>query len=125
MQLVQQIIGVMMTLVWVVVLAGCGAVAAPAATPMPVVTEAVIVEDTAQADMLMVGGKLYVNTGEVRRLSHNGVMDGTISSVVDKSTVPAKDDQSNFGLGYSYRLGPEDTVEVCIDDQWHIFAYQE
>ena len=46
-------------------------------------------------------------------------MDGTIDSVCE-GDIPAQDNQSNFGSGYNYQYGV-DTIEVSIDDEWHIF----
>lgn len=75
--------------------------------------------------MVMLDGKLYVDTGETSSMLRCGVMDFQIESVVSENEVPTVDNQSNFGT-YSGQLGTrENRVEICIDDVWHIFAYNE
>ena len=47
--------------------------------------------------MVMVDGKLYHDTGKESTISGRcGVMDGEITSTVDGSEIPTKDNQSNF-----------------------------
>lgn len=69
--------------------------------------------------MIMVGGTLYYDSGEISSISRCGVMDGEIIESVD--TVPEKNNQSNFGIGYGYQYGMENQIDVCIDNEWHIF----
>lgn len=68
--------------------------------------------------MLRVKGLLYYDSGEISDALRCGMMDGQVTSSVDG--VPMEDDQSNFGSGYGYQYGI-DTIEVCIDQEWHIF----
>lgn len=68
--------------------------------------------------MVVVDGVLYKDTGKISTELRCGMMDGKITSTVD--TVPAEDDQSNFGTGYGYQYGMS-CVEVLIDGEWHIF----
>lgn len=41
-----------------------------------------------------------------------GVTDGEITSTVDGSETPTEDNQSNFGTGFEYQYGSEDTIEI-------------
>ncbi|MDE6714022.1 MAG: hypothetical protein K2K20_09820 [Lachnospiraceae bacterium] len=81
-------------------------------------------EETAAASqgdypaMVVVDGVLYKDTGKISTELRCGMMDGEITSTVD--TVPAEDDQSNFGTGYGYQYGMSG-IEVLIDGEWHIF----
>lgn len=68
--------------------------------------------------MVKVAGKLYYDSGEISEEPRCGMMDGKITSVTEGE--PMEDDQSNFGTDYGYQCGP-DTIDVCIDDSWHIF----
>lgn len=72
--------------------------------------------------MIMVDGLLYYDSGEISNELRCGMMDGEITTVADD--VPVEDNQSNFGIGYGYQYGI-DTIEVCIDDEWHIFIPYE
>ena len=55
--------------------------------------------------MVMVGGKLYYDTGKESTINGRcGVMDGKITSTVDGSEIPTKDNQSNFGTGFELSL---------------------
>ena len=77
--------------------------------------------------MVMVDGVLYLDTGhtnsEIRKC---GTFEGEITSEVDGSERPTKDDQSNFGTGYGYQYGAtEGTIELYMNDKWRIFATEE
>ncbi len=77
---------------------------------------------------VMVDGTIYGTTGYPvpGQSSDDTRTEGTITSAVDSSEVPAEDGQSNFGTGYGYRAGLHDgTLEVRIDGDWVIFATQE
>ena len=76
--------------------------------------------------MVMIDGVLYLDTGfENADIRECGLPDGEITSTVDGSERPTKDDQSNFGTGYVYQYGTEGTVEICINDRWWIYATEE
>ena len=76
--------------------------------------------------MVMVNGKLYYDTGKESSLqAWCGTMDGEISSAVDPSEVPTENNQSNFGTGYGYQYGEEDTIIVYIDDKRMVFSCLE
>ncbi len=72
--------------------------------------------------MVMVDGKLYYDTGKESSIDGRcAVMDGEISSSVDGSEIPTEDDQSNFGTGYGYQYGADDTIELLINEKWIVF----
>lgn len=73
--------------------------------------------------MVMVGGRLYCDTGRESTVNGRcGVMDGEISATVDGSQVPTEDNQSNFGAGYDYQYGADNTIEVYMNDRWIVFS---
>ena len=56
--------------------------------------------------MVMVDGKLYYDTGKESTISGRcGVMDGEITSTVDGSEIPTKDNQSNLGQALNINTG--------------------
>ena len=73
--------------------------------------------------MVMADGAMYYDTGRESTVTGRcGVMDGEISSAVERTEVPSENNQSNFGAGYGYQWGPEEgTLEVCIDGKWMVF----
>ena len=73
--------------------------------------------------MVMVNGMLYFDTGrESTAGSRCGMMDGEIISSVENWEKPAKDNQSNFGVGYGYQIGIEEgTIEIYINEKWWVF----
>lgn len=75
--------------------------------------------------MVMLGGKLYIDTNETNSMLRCGVMDGTITSTTDGGR-PTEDGQSNFGkdIGFQYGMR-ENRIEICLDGIWHVFAYNE
>ena len=76
--------------------------------------------------MVMVDGKLYYDTGKESSIDGRcAMMDGEISSSVEGSEIPTEDDQSNFGTGYGYQYGTDDTVELLIDGKWIVFEHRE
>lgn len=76
--------------------------------------------------MVMVDGKLYYDTGKESSIDGRcAMMDGEISSSVDGSEIPTEDDQSNFGTGYGYQYGADDTIELLINGKWIVFEHRE
>lgn len=77
--------------------------------------------------MVMVDGKLYLDTGvESSVEARCGVMDGEITSSVDGTQKPTKDGESNFGTGYEYQYGPQEgTIEIFMNEKWWVFATEE
>ncbi|MDE6943348.1 MAG: hypothetical protein K2P66_02865 [Lachnospiraceae bacterium] len=76
--------------------------------------------------MVRVNGKLYYDTGRESTISGRcGNMDGEITSTVDGTEVPIEDDQSNFGSGFGYQYGADDTIEIYMNEKWFVFEYRE
>ena len=75
--------------------------------------------------MVMVDGKLYYDTGKESRIDGRcGMMDGEITSTVDGSETPTADNQSNFGTGFGYQYGTDDTIEILMDGKWIVFEHR-
>ena len=70
--------------------------------------------------MVMVNGKLYSDTGYVSSMGRCGVMDGMITSSVDKTKKPTEDNQSNFGAGYEYQF-VGNRIDVYMNNRFAIF----
>ena len=76
--------------------------------------------------MVMVNDVLYLDTGEESSLTVRcGMMDGEITSTVDVSEIPSENDQSNFGTGYGYQYGEENTIEIYMNEKWWVFRAGE
>ena len=77
--------------------------------------------------MVMVNGELYLDTGKESTLEARcGMMDGEITSTVDRTELPTKDNESNFGTGYGYQYGShEGLIEIYMNDKWWIFATEK
>ena len=96
----------------------------PAETQTPIQSE---ISDKIPA--IMVKGELYYSTGKESEADVRcGTMDGQITSSVNSSELPTQDNQSNFGTGYGYQYGAENTIEVYMpegssedDNKWIIF----
>ena len=84
-------------------------------------------EQWAMIPMVMIDGKLYLDTGmESSVEARCGVMDGEITSSVDGTKKPAKDGESNFGTGYGYQYGPQEgTIEIFMNEKWWVFATED
>lgn len=82
-------------------------------------------ERSAIIPMVMVGDRYYYDTGRViTRTGTNTDTDGEIVSAVNAWERPQENDQSNFGAGYRYRYGEDDTIEVYIDEKWAVFEHR-
>ena len=76
--------------------------------------------------MIRVNDKLYYDTGRESTISGRcGNMDGEITSTVDGTEIPTEDNQSNFGSGFGYQYGADDTIEIYMNEKWFIFEYRE
>ena len=76
--------------------------------------------------MIRVNGKLYYDTGRESTISARcGNMDGEITSTVDETEIPTEDNQSNFGSGFGYQYGADDTIEIYMNEKWFVFEYRE
>lgn len=68
--------------------------------------------------MVRVNGILYESKGcESAADLRCGVMDGEITSSVASSAIPRRENQSNFGAGYSYQFA-DDGIDVACWQQW-------
>ena len=75
---------------------------------------------------VMVNGVLYFDTNtELGAEVTCGLMDGEITSSVESWQIPVKDDQSNFGTGYTYQYGTENTVVVYINGKRIVFKAED
>lgn len=68
--------------------------------------------------MVMIDGELYFDTGNVIHELRCGVVDGEITSQVDNTEKPTKDNQSNFGTGNGYQFVGEGKIDVLINEKW-------
>ncbi len=80
--------------------------------------EGKISSDACYPAMVMINGELYHDSGDIT-FPDSAREDGKIISSGDE--VPTDNDQSNFGTGYSYQYGEDNTIIVQLDDGWHIF----
>lgn len=73
--------------------------------------------------MVMVDGLLYYDTGKESTIEARcGMMDGEITSTVDASEIPTKDNQSNFGVGFGYQYGINNSIDIQMEDgKWFVF----
>ncbi len=73
--------------------------------------------------MVMVDGLLYYDTGKESTLEGRcGMMDGEITSTVDASEIPTEDNQSNFGVGFGYQYGINNSIDIQMEDgTWFVF----
>lgn len=111
----KNVIAACLAFVLVLSAAGCGANGQPAAK-----------ESWDRIPMVMVDGVLYLDTGmQSDSEREDSLMDGEITSAVDGSEVPTKNNQSNFGTGYGYQYGTEGTIELFIHGKWWIYATEE
>lgn len=76
--------------------------------------------------MVRIDGKLYYDTGRESIMDARcGTMDGEITSTVDGTEIPTEDNQSNFGSGFGYQYGADDTIEIYMNEKWFVFEYRE
>lgn len=76
--------------------------------------------------MVRIDGKLYYDTGRESIMDARcGTMDGEITSTVDGTEIPTEDNQSNFGSGFGYQYGADDTIKIYINEKWFVFEYRE
>lgn len=133
---------IILTLAVTLVLSGCSAAASGTGTDLPaegmveikkggektgtvkeIEEEAAEIKE-AKIPMVMVNGKMYYSTGKESTITARcGVMDGEITSTVDGGEIPTENNQSNFGSGYGYQYGMDDTIEVCMDGKWYVYQH--
>lgn len=93
-------------------------------------TEIVVTCDdnrTEQKYMVMLEDMLYVDTGETNSLPRCGNMDFDLKYTGLPDKTPSENGQVNCkvemnGGQHSWR---ENRIEIFVDDEWHIFAYNE
>ena len=75
--------------------------------------------------MLMVDGKLYLDTGTIEEpVTSITAFDKEIVSTVEQTQKPTEDGQSNFGcVGNSYAVDDKGII-VIIDDKWVRFEIE-
>ncbi len=72
--------------------------------------------------MVMLEGEMYYGTGKESDIKGRcGMMDGSIDSSVKPNEVPQKDNQSNFGKGYSFQWVGEGSIDIYMNDLWMRF----
>ncbi|WP_308749203.1 hypothetical protein [uncultured Anaerococcus sp.] len=77
--------------------------------------------------MIYVDDRLYLYSGEGKYYDEIGDFDGEIDSEVDGTTKPYKNNQSNFGTGFKYKiLDDGKTINLYIvDNRMIIFKTEE
>ncbi len=85
------------------------------------ITNATEADATDRIPSIMIDGVLYQDTGYVSSAIGCGTMDGEITSSVEGSELPAENNQSNFGAGYSWQRSSEGQIIVAIDARNEIF----
>ena len=72
--------------------------------------------------MVMINKVIYIDTGkESIAEREDSLFDGEITSTVKQSQIPTENNQSNFGTGYGYQYGTEETIEIYINGKWWVF----
>ena len=73
--------------------------------------------------MIKTDGKLFIDTGYVSGIMGRcGNLDGWPEEIIDKRSKPKKDGEANFKCeGWQYGFD-EDTIDVCVNDEFCIFA---
>ncbi|MCI8507828.1 MAG: hypothetical protein HFJ06_04600 [Lachnospiraceae bacterium] len=75
--------------------------------------------------MVCVDDKLFVETSEISSMKRCGNMDFNFDTSVEQGE-PAENFQTNFGTGYGGQYSiRENRIEIKIDHEWHVFAYNE
>lgn len=72
--------------------------------------------------IINIDGIMYFDTGVIDTSKITcGTMDGTIVSTVKETEIPTENNQSNFGVNYSYQYGKENQIVVYINNERIIF----
>lgn len=72
--------------------------------------------------MIKLKGILYCDTGEKNTEFHPEMIEGQITSTIEKGEIPKENGQANFTGVEGYQYGKEYTIEVLINGEWVIFA---
>ena len=68
--------------------------------------------------MVFVNDYIYIENLPIYIEVRPGIIDGIIDTAVMKNEKPGIHNQSNFGIGYEYKLIDEKRIDVNIDGQW-------
>lgn len=74
-------------------------------------------------EMVFVQGSLYVVTAKIGDVAKDAKVE-PLTDVVDKTTLPSKDGQTNFKTD-GYVLGEKGQLLVKVDNDWHVFSKVE
>lgn len=99
-------------------------------------TESIVIDDTTKEVetttqvettpyMIMYKGNLYVDTGETNSIPRCGNLDFSLKYTGSLDKIPNKNGQANFQASGGQHSWRDNRIEVFVDDQWHIFAYNE
>jgi len=81
-----------------------------------------ILEDSIEVNlfsrMIYIHDNIYVESLPADREEREGIIDGIIDTTVLKNQKPTLHNQSNFGVGYEYKMIDSERVDVLIDNQW-------
>ncbi|MFI3238961.1 MAG: M56 family metallopeptidase, partial [Lachnospiraceae bacterium] len=74
--------------------------------------------------MVMINDKMYIDTGKISEETmfetpESSNFDGWITSTVDGSERPTKNNESNFGEGFGYKIIDEESVAIYINEEWY------
>ena len=76
--------------------------------------------------MIYIDDDLYLYSGVEKYYDEVTDFDGEIDSEVDSHSKPSKNNQSNFGTGYKYKILDDDkTIKLYIDDNELIIFEKE
>ncbi len=84
--------------------------------------ESIVLEQPQDSTLIIkVNDEYYYSNGEESEIyGRCGVMDGKITSTVEQTEFPEKNNQSNFGTDYGYQY-INNTIEVNLDGKWIVF----
>ena len=68
--------------------------------------------------MVFVNDYIYIENLPIYIEERPGIIDGIIDTAVMKNEKPGIHNQSNFGIGYEYKLIDEKRIDINIDGQW-------
>lgn len=74
----------------------------------------------AREDIVSIG----VSDGDKYAMSPN--TEGEATKFIDEFlSMLTEDNQSNFGSGFDYQYGADDTIEIYMNEKWFVFEYRE
>lgn len=85
-----------------------------------------ILEDSIEVNfisrMIYIHDNIYVESLPAETEEREGIIDGILDTSVLKNQKPTLHNQSNFGIGYEYKMVNGERVDVLIDGQWIKFV---